>query len=189
MKAGPALALTVAVLAHALLIGLLMGMSRSPIVGVVLPLLLGVGGYRLLAVFTGDAPSSSETAPLRLTPAIGWMAALWCIVVILAVLAGIELRTGSVRLGKPRVKTLSFVSLEHQPPARVPDLILICQYYDRLNLDPDQRKALVTGLADTTLSTSLLLSSLKDYFGSDRGTATIKPDEYGVFELRRPDTP
>src|SRR5262245_19961905 len=104
--------LGVAVSAHALLIGLLMGMSKSPIVGVVLPLLMGVGGYKLLDFVTSPA-SNQETNPNSLwRSSFAWLGALWCVVVIAALIAGVAFRNGIIPLGSPAVTTMSLVRLE-----------------------------------------------------------------------------
>jgi len=186
MKTSPALA--VAVFAHAMLIGVLVGMSRSPIVGVVLPLLLGVGGYRLLDTVTGD-PDPDGRAPLHLAPAMAWLVALWCFVAVISVFTGIALRTGSIHFGPARVSTLSLIRLDQQPPARVPELVLVCEYYDRLDLSPAQKRALAPALSDTTVVPTLLLSSLKDFFVIDQGAAVTKREDYGVFDFHRQGPP
>jgi hypothetical protein len=188
MKTSPALA--VAVFTHATLIGLLVGMSRSPIVGVVLPLLLGVGGYRLLDTLTGDPqPPSAKASTLRLPPVIAWMAALWCLIAVLSVFTGIALRTGSIHFGRAPVTTLSLIRLDQQPSARIPELILVCGYYDHLDLTLNQKRALVPALSDTTLAPTLLLSSLKDFFSTNQGASVAKREDYGVYDFHRSGTP
>ena len=181
----PSLALCAAITAHAALIGLLMGMSLSPIVGVVLPLLLGVGGYRLFDVLTVRPAAESKHHAVDL-PGIGWLAALWCVIAIVSLFTGIGLRNGYVHFGAPPPTTLSRLDLDRQPIDRIPDLALIGSYYDRLDLTPEQRASVARALSDTTLATTPLLTSLQLFF--DRGGAAKSAPQvatYGVFEFHR----
>jgi len=161
-----------------------MGMSRSPVVGVVLPLLLGLGGYRLLDALLGVTHKDAK-APIRWQPAFGWMSALWCTVVIVAVFTGIALRSGAIRLGPPRMTTLSLIRLDQQPIYRVPELALIASYYDRLEMTVPQRRALAHSLSDTTIETKTLLSSLQELFANGRTAPAAAPSGYEIFEFHK----
>ena len=88
----PTIALAAAAFAHAMLIGLLTGLSMSPIVGVLLPLLLGAGGYRLVDSITGSSTPDTNGILMRVPSGVGWMVALWCAVVVASVFTGIGLR-------------------------------------------------------------------------------------------------
>jgi hypothetical protein len=177
-------AVLAAILAHAVLIGLLMGMSRSPVVGVVLPLLLGLGGYRILDALIGVTPKEAK-APIPWTSTLGWMVALWSVFVIVSVFAGIALRNGAIRLGPPRVVTLSLIRLDQQPINRVPELTLIAAYYDRLEMSLEQRRALARSLSDTTLETKTLLSSLQELFANGGTPPAASPSGYEIFQFHR----
>jgi len=177
-------ALAAAVFAHAMLIGLLMGMSNSPVVGVVLPLLMGVGGYKVIDVLMGNPPSSDAKAPSRQSSArVGWMVALWCVAAIASLFTGIALRNGFIHLGRPPETTLALVRLDHQPVARIPELALICSYYDRLDLSPTQRRAVASALSDPALETSPLLSNLQTFFSQDHGPSAARAPGPAVYEF------
>lgn len=181
------LAVVAAVLAHGTLIGLLMGMSRSPIVGVILPLLLGLGGYRLIESLADTGPTPEpKINSIRLGPGLGWIVALWCAVVVTSVLAGIGLRNGTIRFGRPTATTFSLISLDQQPIHRIPELALVCAYYDRLDMNAEERRALASALSDTTVSTAFILTSLQDYFGKERGSSeTTQSSVYDLYGLHR----
>jgi hypothetical protein len=180
--------LAAAITAHALLIGLLTGLSLSPIVGTVLPLLMGVSGYKLLDSLTGSPASTSPQTGTPWTVAgIGWAVALWCTVVIASIFAGIALRNGYVHFGPPPATTLSLVHLEHQRPARIPQIALICAYYDRMDLTTVERSSVAQALSDSSIDADVLLASLKDYFSSDHAAAaTPQRSPIGVYEYRPP---
>lgn len=118
------------------------------------------------------------------------MVALWCLIVVSSVLLGIGLRNGSIHLGRAPAGTLSFVRLDRQPPARIPELTLVCGYYDRLEMSPVQRRALAEAISDSTISATSLLSSLQVFF-SDAAHTSIpaRTSDYGVFEFHQPGTP
>ena len=178
------LAWCAAIAVHAALIGLLMGMSLSPIVGVILPLLLGVGGYRLFDVLTVRPAVETEHSVVDL-PGIAWLAALWCVIVIVSLFTGIGLRNGSIRLGGEPVTTLSRLDFAPQPIDRIPDLALIGSYYDRLDLTPSQRVAVASALSDTTLATAPILTSLQLFFAGAGAAKPAQEARYGVFEFHR----
>ena len=181
----PTIALAAAAFAHAMLIGLLTGLSMSPIVGVLLPLLLGAGGYRLVDSITGSSTPDTNGILMRVPSGVGWMVALWCAVVVASVFTGIGLRDGAFRLGPRPATTLSLMRLDQQPSVRVPDLTLICDYYDRLGLSPDQRRAVATALSDTTLDTGTILTTLREYFSEGASASKATPATHGVYEFGR----
>ena len=177
-------AILAAIVAHALLIGLLMGMSRSPVVGVVLPLMLGLGGYRLLDALLGVHTNDGKTAT-RWTTALAWMIALWCVAVVVAVFTGIALRNGAIHLGRSRVTTLSLINLDRQPMHRIPELALIAAYYDRFEMSEDQRRTVARALSDSSLEARPILSSLQELFASSRVPPAAAPSGYEIFQLHQ----
>jgi hypothetical protein len=171
---------------HGILVGLLLGLSTSPIASVFLPLLLGIGGYKAIATLpnptddTGDPLGPSGESRRIWATTIG----VWSLVVIVALLLGITMRTGQLPLQPRPRSTLSYASLGGIPPVKLLPLIIVAKYYDQVTENPSERRIIARALTSSGVDPTQLIPQLETLTGSrgDTPTATSSPG-YGVFDF------
>jgi|SRR5882672_2031689 len=175
-----------AVLAHAILVGLILGLSTSPIASIFLPILLGIGGYKTLDAFlqsSKDSPTAAHGLPFGL-----WASGLgvWSLVVTVSLLVGIYLRTGQAPFDEAPRSTLSYVNTTEIASTKLPSLVIVCAYYDQLSLSPAQKRVIARAVSMKDVDLDALVPVLEVVTQRAGQVNKNQPTTrgYGVFETQ-----
>lgn len=168
-------------IAHGALIGTMLGLSTSPIVGVVVPLVLGIGGLRFLekgSTDTTDGPS--PTGAIN-----GGALAMWSFSVLVSLFVAIDIRESGLPWDRATTppSIVALLDLKAIPANNRVEAIVAARYMDKLDVSDEDRRLLAASLSQSPQETAQLLPALSSLFAASPSPASQR-QSVGLYGVR-----